>query len=53
MVKMMLTRVPDLDRWERDQGYPMLEKPLLAHDSPDWRQAAEKKRLLLQPTSAR
>ncbi len=53
MVKMMLTRVPDLDRWERDQGYPMLEKPVLAHNSPDWRQAAEKKRLLLQPTSAR
>ena len=48
MVKMMLTRAPDLDRWERDRGHPMLEKPVPAHDSGDWRQAAEKKQLLLQ-----
>ena len=50
-VKMMLTRAPDLDRWERERGHPMLRKPVLAYDSRDWRQAAEKKQLLLQPTS--
>ncbi len=51
MVKMMLTRAPDLDRWERERGHPMLREPVLAHDSPDWREAAEKKQLLLLPTS--
>ncbi len=51
MVKMMLTRVPDLDRWERERGHPMLREPVLAHDSPEWREAAEQKKLLLLPTS--
>ncbi len=51
MVKMMLTRAPDLDRWERERGHPMLREPVLAHDSPDWREAAEQKKLLLLPTS--
>ncbi len=49
MVKMMLTRAPDLDRWERERGHPMLEKPVLAHDSREWRESAEKQQLLLQP----
>ena len=51
MVKMMLTRAPDLDRWARERGNPMLEKPVLAHDSREWREAAEKKELLLLPTA--
>ena len=51
MVKMMLTRAPDLDRWRREHGHPILEKPVLAHDSREWREAAEKKQLLLLPTS--
>jgi uncharacterized protein YbjT (DUF2867 family) len=51
MVKMMLTRAPNLDRWERERGHPMLREPLLAHDSRDWREAAEQKELLLLPTS--
>jgi hypothetical protein len=51
MVKMMLTRAPDLDRWERERGHPMLREPVLAHDSRDWREAAEQKELLLLPTS--
>jgi len=51
MVKMMLTRAPDLDRWERERGHPMLREPVLAHDSREWREAAEQKKLLLLPTS--
>jgi hypothetical protein len=51
MVKMMLTRAPDPDRWARDRGHPILRQPLLAHDSRDWREAAEQKDLLLLPTS--
>ena len=51
MVKMMLTRAPDLDRWARERGHPILREPVLAHDSRDWREAAEQKKLLLLPTS--
>ena len=51
MVKMMLTRAPDPDRWARERGHPILRKPVLAHDSREWREAAEQKELLLLPTS--
>jgi NAD(P)H dehydrogenase (quinone) len=51
MVKMMLTRAPDPDRWARERGHPILREPVLAHDSRDWREAAEQKDLLLLPTS--
>ena len=46
-LKTLLARVPDLDRWEREQGHPILDRPVLAHDSPEWRAAAEQQRLLL------
>ena len=49
MAKMMLTRAPDFDRWERERGHPMLEAPVLAYDSDEWRAAADRGRLLLQP----
>ena len=52
MVKMLLTRAPNLDRWERERGHPMLQEPVLAHDSRVWREAAEQKKLLLLPTSS-
>ena len=48
MIRMLLTRAPDLDRWERERGHPMLKAPVLAYDSEEWRRAAEKGRLLLQ-----
>ncbi len=51
MIKMMLTRAPDPDRWARERGHPILREPLLAHDSRDWREAAEQNDLLLLPTS--
>jgi len=51
MVKMMATRAPNPERWARERGHPILRQPLLAHDSPDWRKAAEQKDLLLLPTS--
>ena len=50
MAKTMLTRVPDLDGWESARGYPLLSKPVLAHDSEDWREAAQQRQLvLIQP----
>ena len=47
MVKTMLTRAPDLDRWESERGHPVLSQPVLAHDSEEWRTAAQQKRLAL------
>ncbi len=50
MVKTMLTRAPDLDRWEAERGHPLLADPVLAHDSAEWRKAAQQQRLaLLEP----
>ncbi len=51
MVKMMATRAPNPELWAQERGHPILRQPLLAHDSPDWRKAAEQKDLLLLPTS--
>jgi len=48
MAKMMLTRVPDLDRWERQRGHPMLESPVPSYESEEWRGAAKRQGLLLQ-----
>ena len=45
--KMMLTRAPDLDRWEQERGHPMLREPVLAHDSEEWRATAERQELNL------
>ncbi len=52
MAKMMLSRAPEPDRWARERGHPMLREPVLAHDSRDWREAAERQELLLLPTSS-
>ncbi len=49
MGKMMLTRAPDLDRWEQERGHPMLREPVLAHDSEQWRATAERQELNLLP----
>ena len=47
MVKMMLTRLPDFDRWEAERGHPMLAKPKFAIDNPEWMASAEKQKLAL------
>jgi uncharacterized protein YbjT (DUF2867 family) len=47
MVRMLLARVPDLDRWERDQGHVMLNAPILAADNKEWLTSAEKQELNL------
>ncbi len=51
MFRMMLSRVPDFDQWERDKGFPVLNEPVLAHDSEEWRATAEKQKLNLLPAS--
>lgn len=49
LVRMMLARVPDLDRWEAARDLPRLARPLLAHDSAEWRRHAEARELYLLP----
>jgi uncharacterized protein YbjT (DUF2867 family) len=47
LVKMLLTRLPDFDRWESDRGHPMLSDGQFATDSPEWMATAEQQRLAL------
>jgi NAD(P)H dehydrogenase (quinone) len=60
MAKMLLTRVPDLDRWEAERGHPILAEPKYAIDNPEWVASAEQQNLALlkpngksQPSSPR
>ena len=54
MFRMMRSRVPDFDRWERDRSHPILKQPLLAPDSKEWLASAEKQQAnLLLPGSGR
>ncbi len=46
-IRMMLTRAPDYDRWERDQGHPQLNAPVIATANKDWLASAEKQQLNL------
>lgn len=45
MLRTLLTRTPDLDRWEADRGYPLLADPVLAHDSEEWRLSVRRRGL--------
>ncbi|MDD5028740.1 MAG: NmrA family NAD(P)-binding protein [Rhodoferax sp.] len=47
MLRMLGTRVPDLDGWERNRDHPLLTQPILAQDSEEWRVAAEERMLHL------
>lgn len=51
MVKMMLTRAPDLDAFEEQHGLPKLTHHQLAHENPAWVHDAEKRQLHLQKCS--
>jgi uncharacterized protein YbjT (DUF2867 family) len=47
LARMLLTRVPDLEHWEREHLLPSLAEPLLAHESPDWHAYARAQQLHL------
>lgn len=47
MIRMLRTRAPDLDAWERIRDHPLLAEPMLAQDSAEWRAAAEARQLHL------
>lgn len=42
ILKMMATRVPDLDQWERDRDHPLISNSMLAHENPEWVKTAER-----------
>ena len=46
---MVATRPVDLDAWERDRGYALIDNPVLSQDSPEWRATAELQQLNLLP----
>ena len=47
VLRMMVQRVQDFDRWERENGCPILREPVFAQDSEEWRKTAEKQQLNL------
>ncbi len=51
MLRIMLTRLPDYDHWEQDQGHPMLNAPLRATDNNEWRTSAGRQQLNLLTAS--
>lgn len=51
--RMMLSRVPDFDQWERDKGFPIINEPVLAHDNDEWQATAEMQELNLLPVPQR
>jgi NAD(P)H dehydrogenase (quinone) len=53
MLRIMLTRVPDYDRWEQERGHPMLNSPLRATDNSEWRSSADQQQLNLLAVSSR
>src|SRR5262249_47958405 len=52
VVRMMFTRAPDLDRWEATNDVPRVARPLLAHESAEWRRHADAKQLYLLPEAS-
>lgn len=48
-LRMMLTRVPNLDAWERRRDYPSIDGGVLAQANPEWVAAAKRRELVLQP----
>lgn len=47
MMRMMATRVPNLDAWEKERGHPLLSRPRLAQHNDEWRASADQQQLNL------
>jgi len=51
-LRMLVARSDGLDAWEAQRGYPLISQGLLAHENPDWVDAASRRELVLQPMTA-
>jgi len=49
LFKMMATKAPNLDVWERERDYPLINNPVLSQDSAEWLATAERQQLNLLP----
>ena len=47
VLRMLLTRAPDYDQWERMQGHPQLQAPVVATESDEWLASARNQQLNL------
>jgi hypothetical protein len=47
VARMLFTRVPDFERWEREHLLPSIDRALLAHENPAWRAAARAQHVYL------
>lgn len=47
MMKMLLTRVPNLEKWETNHGHPLLKNTTLSQDSDEWLLTAKQQQLNL------
>jgi len=47
LLRILMTRTPDLDRWESERSYPLIKEPVLAHESEEWLQTVEQKGVAL------
>ncbi len=52
LLKLIATPPADLEAWERDRGYPLLNDPTLAQQSAEWRETAQRQQLNLLPEVA-
>jgi len=52
LARMLFTRAPNFDRWEREHLLPSLNRPLLAHENTAWLAHAQAQRLYLLDDSA-
>jgi len=50
-MKMLATKAPDLEAWERARDYPLLNNPVRSQDSAEWRATAERQQLNLLPNA--
>ncbi len=46
-IRFSLFVLGEVDQWERDKSFPVLNEPVLAHDSESWRRSASKQQLHL------
>ena len=49
LMRMLVTKAPDLEAWERERGYPLLDNPVQSQYSAEWRATAERQQLSLLP----
>lgn len=52
LARMLLTRAPDLDAFERGRDHPILQNPVAAQDNADWRETAGQHELHLLDRAA-